>query len=184
MRKLPLLLILLLFLVACGGNNGSEQEANTATATNVAEAPIPTPTIAVPATLPPPAISTDEGAAEGDNAAAPEVLAPELPISPWPADAFGYGIQVHGIAGQGDIRAVADAVDNQLVGPVTQPWKAAENLPASDPATAIWMFRSQANLGARASNCSSTIFSAAARGMPAPEISFATISLKGREVTC
>ena len=114
MRKLPLLLILLLFLVACGGNNGSEQEANTATATNVAEAPIPTPTIAIPTTLPPPAISTDEGAAEGDNAAAPEVLAPELPISPWPADAFGYGIQVHGIAGQGDIRAVADAVDNQL----------------------------------------------------------------------
>lgn len=117
MRKLTILLFLMLFLVACGG--GADETTEQPTATTPAVAVEPSPTVFVPATLPPPVVegsgteATGGTAEGGDNAAAPEV-APELPIFPWPADRFGYGIQVHGIAGQGDLRGTVSAVDNQL----------------------------------------------------------------------
>ena len=69
------------------------------------------------------------------------------------------------------------------MGPVTQPWKAAENLPASEPATTMWIFCSSANFETKPLKCASLILAAMAKGMPAPEISLATIPRKGRAVT-
>lgn len=116
MKKFMFGLVLLLFLVACGGGaNGEDAAAPTATYTVVA--PVATATESVPPTLPPPAVTEGETTDGGGDAAAPEAeptAVVEVPLSPWPADAFGYGIQVHGIAGQGDIQAVVHAVDEQL----------------------------------------------------------------------
>ena len=67
--------------------------------------------------------------------------------------------------------------------PVTQPWKAAENFPASEPATTMWMYLPSANFGVGVASISAVILAAEATGMPAPETSLDTISLRGREVT-
>lgn len=113
-KTMILLFFMALLLVACGGN--TDPEANVASLPTATTVAVASPTAAVVATLPPPAVSTDGGSeGGGDNAAAPEAVPTvEVPLSPWPADAFGYGIQVHGVAGQGDIRSIVDAVDNQL----------------------------------------------------------------------
>ena len=63
------------------------------------------------ATLPPPAIETEEeGGDEGDkrpflNQPTPEpepTPEPSGPITPWAVEDFGYGVQIHGNATYGD----------------------------------------------------------------------------------
>ncbi|MEW5985675.1 MAG: hypothetical protein AB1791_03490 [Chloroflexota bacterium] len=123
-------LVLFLFLVACG------RAAAPDTPPTVAEEPtqMPTPTLA------PPVLVVEPTAAPTDTApAAPEAAAPEsaAPTGPWPADAFGYGVQSH--ATVGDPRYAMEVIRNQLhldwvkvqlEWPVVQP----------DPATFQWFF--------------------------------------------
>ncbi|MCA9936401.1 MAG: cellulase family glycosylhydrolase, partial [Anaerolineales bacterium] len=112
MRKLfGLMLLLLVILAACGGGNAEPEavpvENQPAAQPAVAE-PVAQPT-AEP-TLPPPVIEESGGAVE---AAAP-VEEMTAVAAPWPADQFGYGIQVHGDATVSDQGTVMDAVKNQL----------------------------------------------------------------------
>ena len=105
----------LLLLVACGG--GEEPETAVSDTTNTETVPNPpTPEPQVTPTLaPPPVVVVEEGGAEGNTeepAPAPEVA--EVKIRPWPADKFGYGIQVHGNATVGDPIFTMDTVKSQL----------------------------------------------------------------------
>lgn len=111
----PLFLIGVLFLAACGGNSQNDPVATQPTATDEVAVPVDLPTFAPIPTLPPPSVSTSgDGGGTGGDAAAPETPPARIPLSPWPRDAFGYGIQVHGIAGQGDLKAVVHAANEQL----------------------------------------------------------------------
>jgi hypothetical protein len=59
--------------------------------------------------LPTPTLASDSGeVAEGESAPVEEM------VSPWPADRFGYGIQIHGNATVGDPAATMQAVGDQL----------------------------------------------------------------------
>ncbi|MBK6711263.1 MAG: hypothetical protein IPG51_13155 [Chloroflexi bacterium] len=120
MKRLTIgLLVSLLIglLVACGGS-AAEPTAVPQTATTQ-ETP---PTAIVPMeepTLPPPVITGGEGAAESGSEAAPAEPAPAEPVVlgptvPWPADRFGYGIQIHGNASVGNPVDTMNAVRNQL----------------------------------------------------------------------
>lgn len=115
-----------LLLVACGG--GEPEAVIEPTAEGVPAAPEeqsaqPTPTLAAEApaeeaTLPPPIIDQG-GEAEGEVQGAPPtpevtVAAEPTPKGPWPAEAFGYGIQVHGNATVGDPVATMQTVRDQL----------------------------------------------------------------------
>ncbi len=118
-RKITYLLLaaLLMALVACGGGEQAAPAAEPTAAAEEQSAPTQEP--AESATLPPPVVEgeilpTPTLATAGD-AAAPEA-APTEPavVRPWPADQFGYGIQVHGNATVGDPVATMQAVRDQL----------------------------------------------------------------------
>jgi polysaccharide biosynthesis protein PslG len=105
--RYALLLMLLLALAACGGQQADE--APVESLPEVTDAP-PEPTF----TLPPPVIITEgeESAPEAlPESAEPEAL-PSGPIEPWPADAFGYGVQSHAVVG--DPAFAMDVIRNQL----------------------------------------------------------------------
>lgn len=119
-----LLLSLTLLLVACGGEEAAPAEEEAA----ATEPPVAEPTaMEATATLPPPVVEeeegegqpeggqpiVEEGEGEGEAEAPPEPTTP-APTFPWPADRFGYGIQIHGNATVGDPKATMDAVANQL----------------------------------------------------------------------
>lgn len=123
------LLLLLLPLTACGRSAAPETPT---TAPIVVEEPTdaPTPTLAPPVLVVEPTATSP---------AAPEAAAPEsaAPTGPWPADAFGYGVQSH--ATVGDPKYTMDVIRNQLhldwvkvqlEWPLVQP----------DPATFQWFF--------------------------------------------
>lgn len=141
-KKIIILMIgLLLLLVACGGSeepSAPVDEAQSAP-TAAVNAPEPTPTLEVAATLPPPVIQegTNTEVADAPDVA-PAVSVPE-PVGPWPADKFGYGIQLHGLAGIGDPAQAADVVANQLnlnwIKVQVQWW-----LVNPDPETYQWFF--------------------------------------------
>jgi len=119
-RQLSLLLLaLLVALVACGGGQEAAPEPTVASGV-VATLPADT---AAAATLPPPVVEgeilptpTLAAPTEGGEVAAPaEQPTVEPAVSgPWPADQFGYGIQVHGNATVGDPVATMQAVRDQL----------------------------------------------------------------------
>ncbi|MGB5061995.1 MAG: hypothetical protein WBO48_25090, partial [Candidatus Promineifilaceae bacterium] len=119
MKRLTIgLLVSLLIglLVACGGDAAEPTAVPQAAATQ--ETP---PTAIVPMeepTLPPPVITGGEGAAVSGSEAAPAEPAPAEPVVlgptvPWPADRFGYGIQIHGNASVGNPADTMNAVRNQ-----------------------------------------------------------------------
>ena len=113
---LAAVLLLTFALAACGG----QEVAPEPTAPVEGQQPIATEAVA-PAgeTLPPPAVEaeilpTPTLAAEGE---APVEAAPtEAPVvsGPWPADQFGYGIQIHGNATVGNPAETMQAVHEQL----------------------------------------------------------------------
>ncbi len=132
-----LFILLLLVLVACGGETTPESEAPAATPEPAAT--LPPTEIPVQPTLPPPVISQD-GAATPDNTISESVPTPApTPVGPWPADQFGYGIQIHGNATVGDpiqtMTAVSDQLGLQWVKVQVQWW-----LVHPDPATEQWFF--------------------------------------------
>lgn len=100
--------ILLLLLAACGSG-----------AAETAVDPTPIPTVPPPAMVesptqqptlpPPPAVIIEQGGASVPPA-------PPMPDfkTPWPADRFGYGIQIHGNATVGDPVQTMQAVAEQL----------------------------------------------------------------------
>ncbi|MEM7114340.1 MAG: hypothetical protein AAF614_18035 [Chloroflexota bacterium] len=119
--------VLVLLLAACGGEAAPEPVAAPTDAPEVEEAVAATE--APPATLPPPVV---EEAVEAQTEAEEEAPAPEptaamveeeavveevavgVPDSPWPAEQFGYGVQVHGNATVGDPNEIMGTVRNQL----------------------------------------------------------------------
>jgi hypothetical protein len=112
-----LVAMLLVTLAACGGETAPTAEEPTAPAitqpetTAVAgeEAELPPPVVQgeiLPTpTLAPPPEAVEEESAPVDQA---EIS------GPWPADQFGYGIQIHGNATVGDPAATMQAVGDQL----------------------------------------------------------------------
>lgn len=100
-------------LVACGGAEPETVEPNTIT-DNTDTPVVEAPTATVPP--PPPVVVVEEGGAEGAEPEAP-VVEPEVvetKIRPWPADKFGYGVQIHGNATVGDPIFTMDTVEGQL----------------------------------------------------------------------
>jgi hypothetical protein len=113
----------LALLAACGGAQ-TEVGLPEATAPAVQEQPagLPTPTLAPAATLPPPVVNGGQGGTvptpeitpgADTGAAAVPTAAPEV-SGPWPADQFGYGIQIHGNASVGDPTQTMTMVHDQL----------------------------------------------------------------------
>lgn len=121
MKHITRLLIIILILtvtVACGDNN-TPTNVPAATSPPVAEAT--QPPVTVPPTLPPAVVEVE--ATDGEQPAAPEEapaeVAPEtvpidLTLAPWPADQFGYGVQIHGDSSYGDAEFATDVVKNRL----------------------------------------------------------------------
>lgn len=108
-RIVLLFLILAVTLAACG--RSALPDENGEPAATIAPSTDPT------ATLPPPVV-VEEEAGEQPQEVAPEPTAPEAepagPTSPWPwpADAFGYGVQSHAVVG--DPRMAMDVISGQL----------------------------------------------------------------------
>ncbi|MCB8943841.1 MAG: cellulase family glycosylhydrolase [Ardenticatenaceae bacterium] len=111
------LLILALLLAACGGSEEPAVQAPTPQPTQAAAEPTAAEPEAEP-TLPPPAVETNReetAAGEVDEPPTPEPTPePSGPIAAWPADDFGYGIQIHGNATYGDPVATMDVIQNRL----------------------------------------------------------------------
>lgn len=114
---------LALALAACGGGQETAQTEPTAAAVEADPAGLPTPTLAPEATLPPPIIEGDAEQVEIAAPPTPEITAvapvadaeAEQEVSgPWPADQFGYGIQVHGNATVGDPADTMRTIHEQL----------------------------------------------------------------------
>ncbi len=139
-------LLLVLALAACGG--GQETVVETpAPITGQIEATAPAEAEEVVATLPPPAVVEEIlptptlAAAEGE--AAPEAAPEEPPAveGAFPADQFGYGIQIHGNATVGNPAETLQAVHDQLgmnwVKAQIQWWLVE---PDADEATEQWFF--------------------------------------------
>ena len=118
-RLFAWLVVLALGLVACGG--GEEPAADTAVSPTAVP---PTPIIAEPSAVPtlPPAVvsestdaaATDSGPDTGASAVRPTATPETAVTGPWLATQFGYGVQVHGVAGIGDPGQTMDTVRNQL----------------------------------------------------------------------
>jgi hypothetical protein len=104
------MILLLVLLAACGGGEAEEQPP--AEQPPVQEAP---PEPQEEPTLPPPVISSGgETAAEAQPEQPPAEPEPVGPVVPWPADRFGYGVQVHGNASVGNPADTMSAVQQQL----------------------------------------------------------------------
>ena len=109
--------VLLLALAACGGGETAAPEPTAATEGQLPAATLP----AAVATLPPPVVEgeilptpTLAAPTEGGEAVPAEQPAEAEVSGPWPADQFGYGIQIHGNATVGDPAATMQAVRDQL----------------------------------------------------------------------
>jgi hypothetical protein len=106
--KRPVVAILGL-IVAAALLAGCRRQGTTPTPILPAVTPAePTPTLARPPTLPPPPVTTADAGAAPTSAP----LATVGPIMPWPADAFGYGVQSHVVVG--DPAFAMDVIENQL----------------------------------------------------------------------
>lgn len=130
MKRHFILLVLLTaalgLLAACGGEAAPEAAADATQPAEQATIGVPTPTLAAAVVLPPPVVSE---AGQGDvvipppptpeiqgggEAPAAEPTAEPLVSGPWPADQFGYGIQIHGNATVGNPVDTMKTVDEQL----------------------------------------------------------------------
>ncbi|NHZ72658.1 MAG: hypothetical protein GWP17_06215, partial [Aquificales bacterium] len=104
------LILLVVLLAACGGS-----DAEAPVEQPVQEAPVEQVQPTAEPTLPPPVVSaggeTAPEAQPEQPAAEPEVLGP---VVPWPADAFGYGAQVHGNATVGNAADTMASMRHQL----------------------------------------------------------------------
>ena len=111
MRWLLFATAVLLLIAACGG--GEELEtAVSDTPTDIVPNP-PTPEPQITPTLAPPVVVVEEGGTESNvEESAPEVV--ETKIRPWPAEKFGYGVQIHGNATVGDPIFTMDTIRGQL----------------------------------------------------------------------
>ncbi|MCA9969574.1 MAG: hypothetical protein KC425_05120 [Anaerolineales bacterium] len=134
-------IVLVLLLAACGGNAEPTVDVEQRTEDVLVATAPPAATEAPPTdvpTLPPPQIETSEGETAGPDTGA-AVAPTEAVFTPWPADQFGHGIQIHGIAGIGDPAQTMDVVANQLgmrwVKMQVQWW-----LVQPDPETYQWFF--------------------------------------------
>ena len=131
-------IVLLSLLAACEGGPAVEdagvvgQEQPTAVAEPVASPMLPPPAVtengeedapeaptmpvAEEAATSEQASSEQEGIEEASGEAAVVEAEPSRPrpTFPWPADRFGYGVQIHGAATMGDPMATMDAVSDQL----------------------------------------------------------------------
>ncbi len=121
-HKLTLLFVaaLMAVLVACGGGQEATTEPEASAPT--AELPVPTESAETPVeALPPPVVESEilptptlapptqeEAPEEAETAAEPEIS------GPFPADEFGYGIQIHGNATVGNPAETMSAVHDQL----------------------------------------------------------------------
>lgn len=111
-KSLLLLVILLMLTAACGGEAAVEPEAPAAEQPGTEVTPPPPPATA---TLPPAVVQEDGDAVEVAPETAEPEPAPEIDFSqPWPADRFGYGVQIHGNASVGNPVDTMHAVRNQL----------------------------------------------------------------------
>ncbi len=123
MKHVTLLVLSVMVLVACGGNS-AEAPAEPTTDPNL----LPTPTLepALEGTLPPPVMEESTGS-EGEAAMPeaeesepaveelPEEAAPVVDLTtPWSAEDFGYGTQVHGNATVGDPVQIMNDAKNGL----------------------------------------------------------------------
>lgn len=116
------LIVALLLLVACGqaDQTGQVEEPAVPPTPIVSDDEPETAVIEPEAELPPPAMETleeSESAAEAETAdpvPEPDEPAARTPLHPWPADQFGYGVQIHGNATVGDPIQTMDAVEGQL----------------------------------------------------------------------
>jgi len=124
--KLRSFLPLILIAAACGGTPPPAAPIESAP-----DSAAPTPTL-------PPVLVVSPEEVEGQPAeAAPEEAAPTGPITPWPADEFGYGTQSHAVVGDpaqamGVVKEQLglDWVKVQLEWPLVHP----------DPGTGQWFF--------------------------------------------
>ncbi|VAW42811.1 hypothetical protein MNBD_CHLOROFLEXI01-1916, partial [hydrothermal vent metagenome] len=134
MRWVLFITAVLFLAIACGGGDEPETAVTDTTSDTIANPPTPEPP-ATPTLLPPPVVVEDADTEE--PVAAPEVV--EVKLRPWPADKFGYGVQIHGNATVGDPISTMDSTKNQLgIGWVKmqmQWW-----LVHPDPETEQWFF--------------------------------------------
>lgn len=119
MLKIFLVLIsLMLALAACGGGEAEPTAVPSVDQPAAVASPTLAPELNTPTPLPPPAISV-AGEGEGGSEGAPVVVesvptaVPNI-IRPWPADKFGYGVQVHGNATVGNPAETMHVVRDQL----------------------------------------------------------------------
>lgn len=113
MRWLLFLTAVLFLMVACGGGEAEPETAVSDTASESVPNP-PTPEPAATPTLAPPVVVVDGVSEESSEEPAPAPEVVETKIRPWPADKFGYGVQVHGNATVGDPIFTMDTVRGQL----------------------------------------------------------------------
>jgi polysaccharide biosynthesis protein PslG len=104
MRWVLFITAVLLLAAACGGTTEPETAVSDT-------ASLPNPPTPEPPTLPPPPVVVVE-AGGGNTAVDPGVN--DAKTGPWPADRFGYGIQIHGNATVGDPISTMDSTKNQL----------------------------------------------------------------------
>ena len=130
-----------LALAACGGEEAAPEptapvEAQQPAATEAAVVTLPPPIIAGEI-LPTPTLAPEEGQVAGETA---PTEVPEI-SGPFPADQFGYGIQIHGNATVGNPADTMTAVHDQLgmdwVKAQIQWWLVE---PDADPSTEQWFF--------------------------------------------
>lgn len=149
-----LTVLILISSVACAGNTtGETGEPEVASQ----DQPVPTVEPAEEATLPPPVISEAEGNLEGQPPVSADETGQEQPVEeeagqpepveaedpqfdiPWPADEFGYGVQIHGNATVGDpgdtMRTVKENLGMDWVKTQIQWW-----LVHPDPDVDQWFF--------------------------------------------
>lgn len=106
MKRILLVIIpvLVLALVACGGDS---EPANPEPTTSTGDG-----SSAIEPTLPPPAVVSG-GPVTDPTPEVGEPVEPVVgPVEPWPAGAFGYGIQSHAVVG--DPKFAMEAISNQL----------------------------------------------------------------------
>ena len=117
MRWLLFVTAVLFLFVACGGAEPETAVPDTAdtAADTVTDLAIDESLATLTPPPPPPVVIVeDAGAATEDDSAAPAPEVVDVKIRPWPADKFGYGVQIHGNATVGDPVGTMDTVKNQL----------------------------------------------------------------------
>jgi polysaccharide biosynthesis protein PslG len=111
-----LIMLLMAFVAACGQTE--EPAAPAAPPTPIVSDDLPAEPEPEPepaSELPPPAMEVVEESGQDETAESqPEEPPAPTTLHPWPADQFGYGIQIHGNATVGDPVQTMDAVESQL----------------------------------------------------------------------